>query len=81
MSQQQQKLHISMKNIPMPSDKVFVKYLQQKAESFIKRIREKVYFFEKILHEDETKNKFGSKLSNIYLQTSSYNRLKTTNSF
>ena len=42
-----------MKNIPIPSEKDYLKCLVEKIENFIRRIRWKAYFFEKAHSDNE----------------------------
>ena len=60
-------LGYSTKNIPVPSDKAYLKNLILKVESFIKRIRWKALFYDKSKNNDDEENdlveKFGFKSS------------------
>ena len=53
----------SLKNIPLPSEKTYLKCLMEKVESFLKRLRWKAHFFEKSAENDNegTDSNFGFK--------------------
>ena len=52
-------LNYSMKNVPLPSKKLYLKCLTEKVEKFIKRIRWKAMFYEQNnnLDDDEPHRK------------------------
>ena len=52
-------LNYSMKNVPLPSKKLYLKCLTEKVEKFIKRIRWKAMFYEQNnnLDDDEPQRK------------------------
>ena len=56
-------LNYSTKNVPLPSRKLYLKLLTDKIEKFIKRVRWKVFYFEKTDNDDIAQQKlnFGLK--------------------
>ena len=59
MNLEKEEFNYSLKNIPIPSDNLYRKVLIEKLESFIKRLRWKVFFFEQKECTDESTKNFG----------------------
>ena len=71
---EQKNFRYSMKNIPIPSEKDYLKCLVEKIENFIRRIRWKAYFFEKAHSDNEdTGANYGFKSTKVPPQNQSLN--------
>ena len=54
----------SLKNIPIPSNKLYLKFLLEKLNSFIIRLRWKVFYFDHQDNCNDVKEYFGFKSEN-----------------
>ena len=69
-------LGYSHKNIPVPTKDCFLKSLIEKTESFIKRIRWKVFHFENLSENDKPEEKYGFKSSKTPPQNPALNEFE-----
>lgn len=58
---EQRTFNYSLKNIPIPSEKLYKKLLIEKVEDVTKRMRWKAHFFEKGENSNDKQQKYGFK--------------------
>ena len=70
-------LDYSQKNIPLPSNDSYLKSLIAKTESFIKRVRWKVFFFENPSDKESSEEKYGFRSTKTPPQNTALNQFES----